>query len=150
MNNYTTAGVYIRWAILSDIPAMLAIEEASFDDQWTADDFKSCFRDRSVSLQVAERGSEILGFFAYLLRRDRLELLNLAVRPDVRRRGIGRMLLAKIKYKLSQFQRERLALTVGEWNLSAQVFFRTLGFRAVGLRRDYHPQGCGYRMEFRS
>jgi ribosomal-protein-alanine N-acetyltransferase len=151
MSGRTLAGgVHVRWAIRADLPAMLAIEAASFEERWTAADFDTCFLNHSTVLLVAVRRGEVLGFTVYQLRDRRLELLNLAVRPDHRRTGVGGALVDRLLYKLSQHRRAKLALTVGEWNLTAQVFFRQMGFIATGIRRDYHPQGRGYRMEARA
>jgi [ribosomal protein S18]-alanine N-acetyltransferase len=57
----------------------------------------------------------------------------------------------KLITKLSHDRRSRVMLEVRETNLSAQLFFRTLGFRAVSVLRDYYedtPEDA-YVMQYR-
>ena len=56
--------------------------------------------------------------------------LNFAVHEDFRRRGVGGQMIGKLIGKLSHQRRSRIMLEVRETNLPAQLFFRTLGFRA--------------------
>ncbi len=60
-------------------------------------------------------------------------------------------MMAKLTGKLSQQRRNRILLEVRETNLDAQLFFRTEGFRAVSVLRDYYedtPEDA-YVMQYR-
>jgi [ribosomal protein S18]-alanine N-acetyltransferase len=87
----------------------------------------------------------------YELHKTRLHLLNLAVSKDYRRRGVGAQMLAKLTAKLSTQRRTRILLEVRETNLPAQVFFRTQGFRAVSVLRDFYDDTTedAYLMQYR-
>jgi ribosomal-protein-alanine N-acetyltransferase len=52
--------------------------------------------------------------------------------------GIGAQMVAKLVSKLSSHRRVRITLEVRETNLTAQLFFRTQGFRAVRVLRGYY------------
>ena len=82
------------------------------------------------------------GFVVYELLKTRLQVLNLAVRPDLRRRGIGRALVARLATKLTHQRRSRIMLEVRESNLAAQLFLLRQGFRAVNVLRDFYDQTC--------
>ena len=87
---------------------------------------------------VAERDERIVGFMIYELHKTRLHILNFAVNPEFRRRGIGAQMVDKLVGKLSHQRRTRILLEVRETNLEAQLFFRSSGFRAVSVLRDFY------------
>lgn len=138
LNKGVVAAVQIRWMIRRDMPEVLAIEQGSFEFPWSEDDFTRCLRQRNCIGMVAECDGQVLGFMIYELNRNTLHVLNFAVRPNARRRGIGTQMVEKLFSKLSQQRRTRITLEVRETNLAAQVFFRNLGFRAVSVLRDYY------------
>src|SRR3712207_9078204 len=63
------------------------------------------------------------------LHEGRLHILNFAVHPGWRRKGVGTQMAAKLVSKLSSHRRRRVTLDVRETNLAAQLFFRMRGFR---------------------
>lgn len=128
----------IRWLIRRDMPQVLEIEAASFDQPWTEEDFMSALRERNVIGMVAEHGRDIFGFMVYELHRSDLHVLDLAVRPDSRRQGVGRQMVDRLKGKLSQQRRHRIVATVRESNLAAQFFWKEMGFRCVKVEREHY------------
>jgi len=142
--------VHIRWMIRRDMPEVLAIENGSFEFSWSEDDFIRCLRQRNCIGMVAEHDERIVGFMIYELHKNRLHVLNFAVRSELRRRGIGSQMLRKLVQKLSNQRRNRIMLEVRETNLPAQLFFRAAGFRAVSLLREFYedtPEDA-YLMQF--
>ncbi|HMP79932.1 MAG TPA: ribosomal protein S18-alanine N-acetyltransferase [Pirellulaceae bacterium] len=133
-----TVNTHIRWMIRRDMPEVLQIEQASFEFPWSEDDFVRCLRQRNCIGMVAEQDDKVVGFMIYELDKDYLHVLNFAVSPDGRRRGIGAQMVEKLVSKLSSQRRTRIRLEVRETNLAAQVFFRKMGFRAVTVLRDYY------------
>jgi ribosomal protein S18 acetylase RimI-like enzyme len=64
---------------------------------------------------------------------DEYEILNLAVAPEHRRQGVARALLeAALAQGGSWF------LEVRESNHLAQIFYESMGFRAIGVRPGYY------------
>lgn len=143
--------VLVRWLIRRDLPEVLAIEEASFEFAWTEEDFVKCLRQRNCIGMVAQDvNDQTLGFMVYELFARRLELMNFAVHPDVRRRGIGAAMSARLVEKLSAQKRTTLGVVVRERNLPAQLFFRAQGFRATQVLRAYYDDSPedAYRMQY--
>jgi len=138
MNKGLATATHIRWMIRRDMPEVLAIEQASFEFPWAEDDFARCLRQRNCIGMVAESEGRVVGFMIYELNKSQLHVLNFAVRPDARRRGVGMQMIEKLVGKLSQQRRTRVTLEVRETNLAAQVFFRNAGFLAVSVLRDYY------------
>lgn len=143
--------VHIRWMIRRDMNEVLDIEQASFEFPWLEDDFLRCLRQRNCIGMVAEYDERVVGFMVYELHKDQLHVLNFAVRPDIRRRGIGNQMVNKLIGKLSRKGRNRIVLEIRETNLAAQMFFKRLGFRAVSVLRDYYDDTVedAYVMQFR-
>lgn len=131
--------VSVRWMIRRDMAEVMEIEHLSFPDfPWLEDDFIRSLRQRNCIGMVAEHGAEVVGFMVYELYKSRLHLLNFAVHPKYRRMGVGHQMVGKLLNKLSTQRRSRITLEVRETNLSAQLFWRDMGFRAISVLRDYY------------
>ena len=139
--------VHLRWMIRRDLPEVLDIEDRSYDCPWREEDFLNVLRSRNCIGMTAECGERVVGYMIYELQKDHLTVINFAVHPGERRRGIGCQMAAKLEGKLSQRVRTSVRLVVRETNLPAQLFFRFCGFRAVGVARGYFddPDEDGYR-----
>ncbi len=143
--------VHIRWMIRRDMPDVLEIERKSFEFPWSEEDFIRCLRQRNCIGMVAEAEDRVVGFMIYELHKSRLHILNFAVHPDFRLRHVGAQMVEKLVGKLSSQRRNRILLEVRETNLAAQVFFRSAGFRAISVLREFYedtPEDA-YLMEYR-
>jgi ribosomal-protein-alanine N-acetyltransferase len=130
--------VHIRWMIRRDMPEVLQTEQESFEYSWTEEDFLRCLRQRNCIGMVAEQGERVVGFMIYELHKAKLHILNFAVHPQYRRVGVGTQMVAKLISKLSSHRRTRITLEVRETNLSAQLFFRSQGFKATRVMRAFY------------
>ena len=117
-----------RAATAADLPVLAAIQSASSEaSQWDPASYLD------YQCVVAEQDGRIVGFVvSRATAPDEHEILNLAIEPDYRRRGIARALL-----------RERIKsgawfLEVRESNLPAIRLYESLGFRPVGHRNNYY------------
>ena len=143
--------VHIRWMIRRDMPEVLAIENRSFEFPWSDEDFIRCLRQRNCIGMVAEYDERVVGFMIYELHKNRLHVLNFAVRPEFRRRGVGASMIRKLIGKLSDQRRNRILLEIRETNLDAQLFFRDCGFRAISVLRGFYDDSPedAYLMQYR-
>ena len=143
--------VQIRWLIRRDMAEVLDIERASFQQAWTEENFLCCLRQRNCIGMVAERNHEIVGFMIYELHKSQLRILNFAVDPAVRRRGVGKQMVQRLIDKLSQQRRQEISFEVRESNLEAQLFFQKMGFRALKVLRNHYEDTTedAYYMQFR-
>jgi ribosomal-protein-alanine N-acetyltransferase len=130
--------VHIRWMIRRDMPEVLGTEQESFEFPWTEEDFLRCLRQRNCIGMVAEQGEKVVGFMIYELHKAKLHILNFAVHPGCRRSGVGAQMVAKLISKLSSHRRTRITLEVRETNLAAQLFYRSQGFKAVRVLRNFY------------
>lgn len=145
-----THEIRIRWMIRRDMPEVLRIEQTSHDYPWCEEDFLRCLRQRNCIGMVAEQGDKVVGFMIYELYKTKLHILNFAVCPNIRRNGIGRKMAERLKDKLSAHRRTRITIRLRETDLGAQIFFRTVGFKAVRLLREFYDDSHedAYEMEY--
>jgi len=144
--------VHVRWMIRRDLVEVLDIEHEAFEFPWSEDDFIRCLRQRNCIGMVAEMAESVVAFMIYELHRSRLHLVNLAVRRSHRRLGVGTLLLDRLAAKLAPDRRDRILLEVRERNLPAQLFFRSLGYRAIAVLKDFYQDSTedAYLMQYLS
>ena len=143
---------HIRWMISRrDMPEVLRIEMASHAYPWDAEDFLRCLRQRNCIGLSAEFGEKIVGFMIYELHKTKFHIINFAVHPDYRRQSVGKQMAEILVSKLSDHRRTRVTVEVRETNSVAQFFFRSMGFRATGVFRQFYADSGedAYLMEHR-
>ena len=128
----------IRAGTAADLERIEAIQKAAPEAaQWTVSDYLY------YAFSVAESDGEIAGFAVWRgVDVDEWELLNIAVDPAFRGRGIGRALLEALPAG-------RVFLEVRESNAHARRLYEQCGFITLGKRRKYyqHPAEDGIVME---
>lgn len=127
------------------------LREAREAASWTEEALRETAMLPGVAAFVSERGGAITGIVVGRQVLDEAEILNLAVRQEVRRQGEGRELVGHILQRLVEWQVSRVFLEVRESNAGAIAFYRELGFAAVGSRKDYYrdPVEAAAVMELR-
>ncbi|MDR3108801.1 MAG: ribosomal protein S18-alanine N-acetyltransferase [Planctomycetaceae bacterium] len=138
--NVNRLTAHIRWMVRRDISEVIAVERKCFEFPWSEDDFLYCLRRRNSLGMVAEYGNVIVGFMIYEIPKDKIHLLNLAVAPKLQRCGIGTAMVTKLANKLVTQNRSRVYLEVRECNLNAQLFFRSQGFLATKILKNYYDK----------
>ena len=143
-------GIHVRWMIRRDMAEVLRIEQEAFEFPWTDEDFTRCLRQRNCIGMVAEIADSVVAFMIYELHRSRLHMLNFAVLRSHRRLGVGTYMMEKLAGKLTPERRSLIGLEVRETNLPAQLFFRSLGFRATSVLKDFYQDTTedAYLMEY--
>lgn len=141
MNPTATASdlVHLRWYVPADLEDVLAIERASFLDPWNERDFETVNRERRVVGYVIESAAGILGFAFIKFGTRSLEILDLAVKPEARRRGVGGGLMIRARADCLHYHARRtLTMLVREGNLRGQLFLKANGFQAVEVLPDFY------------
>ena len=128
----------IRWMRWKDMKEVLEIENECFEFAWTEDDFVRCLQQRNCIGMVAEYQGRVVGFIFYEMLKTKIHLLNVATLSEFRRKGVATQLVARLIAKLGSQRRSRITLEVRETNLPAQLFLRSLGFRAIEILRGFY------------
>ena len=136
--------ISVRWLIRRDLLEAIAIENNSFEDPIDEQEMIDLLRQRNIAGVVAEKDSLILGFMIYELNKSSFHLAHLAVAKECRRAKIGSKLVQYLEQKLSCNRRYLIVVNVPETNLGAQLFFKSLGFKASYI--DYRLPEPEYQM----
>jgi len=134
---------HLREICTADVDALFAIEQLSTEYPWTRQQFADgLLAGGSPSSEFGwciEVDGGIAGFAVFNSVLDEATLLNTAVAPAYRRRGIARELLAHALRELPSRGIVRCLLEVRVSNTSAIAIYEQLGFIADGNRRNYYP-----------
>jgi [ribosomal protein S18]-alanine N-acetyltransferase len=124
---------------LDDLPAVHAIERASFAAPWPDDAYRSeLLTNRLATYVVARLGEVVIGFAGLWMMVDEAHVTTFAVDPRWRRRGVGeRLLVVLLDVALARDAREA-TLEVRLSNLPARRLYEKYGFRPVGIRPRYY------------
>lgn len=121
------------------IPALAALERQCFSTAWQEDQFASAFAQPVFSaFGLIEDHTRLLGYISLYHHVDELEILNVAVAPECRRKGYGRRLLA-LAFNLAQrLSAGRILLEVRPSNAPALALYEEFGFARAGVRPKYY------------
>ena len=124
---------------------ILSIEEEAFSDPWTRVMFEAEFKgnpfSRSfVATPIDNQGEtkDIIGYLCYWIVFEELRLLNLAVRPSWRRRGVARRFVQHALRDALIHGAERALLEVRASNGVAKTLYSRFGFWEYGIRTGYY------------
>ncbi len=96
---------------------------------------------------VAEVSGEIAGFAVAWNIPGEIQLNNIAVRKKYRRRGIGTALLREVHESLKDNNPKRIYLETQFRNSGALLFYKNLGYRVNGRRKDYYTDDDAVLLE---
>ena len=124
---------------VEDLPAIHAIERASFDSPWPADAYRSELEtNRLAQYLVASAGDAIVAYSGMWLMVDEAHIITFAVHPSWRRQRIGERLLLALLDLARDAGAHEATLEVRLSNLPARRLYEKFGFRPVGLRPHYY------------
>ena len=128
----------IRRMTAEDLDRMMEIEAASFSDPWTRAMFLSELANSISRIYVAEEDDRLLGFVVAWIVADETHILDLAVDPDHRQRGLGTDLTLAALGAGRQEGCAYAVLEVRRSNVAARRLYQAMGFRVVGRRAGYY------------
>jgi ribosomal-protein-alanine N-acetyltransferase len=133
--------VTIRGLGFRDLPQVMAIERRAFPTPWSPAMFVlELSRPSSVSLAAlvsdGEEGQRIGGYLICSRYADVWHLMNVAVDPPLRRRGIATALLEQLISRVGPEQ--PFTLEVRPSNSTAIALYERFGFRPSGTRPRYY------------
>lgn len=105
---------------------------------WPQASHEKLLRQSGVFALVTEAGSAVTGYIVVRVVADEAEVLNLAVAPEWRRRGLGSALLLALIKELQSRQLASVFLEVRESNHAALDFYNNHGFLPTGRRTAYY------------
>ena len=134
-----------------DLDEVLALEQVSFTEPWTRKMFLGELRGNAFAVNVVARAGEagydmgfaagtLLGYIMFWVVFEELHLMNLAVSPEARRRGLGATLVRHALSAGAERGVRTALLEVRASNLAALALYEGLGFAKKCLRKGYYDR----------
>ena len=121
-----------------DLAAVLRLERVSFPSAWTPESYLRELRNENAYYVVARGEGEVIGYAGMWVIAEEAHISTLAVRPDFRRRGLGKTMLRHLMQIARARQATHMTLEVREQNEIALALYRKLGFEPRALLPHYY------------
>ena len=114
------------------------LEKLCFSDPWSEKSISTELTCRLSVWLVALEGEMVVGYVGSQTVIDESDMMNIAVHPDHRRKGIAEALIGELETALHQRGSLGLTLEVRASNAPAIALYEKLGFVQVGRRPNYY------------
>ena len=128
---------HIRRLTFADLQQLIAIERRAFPTPWSLAMFVLELSKSTGWCLAALRGGTMLGYIVCSRYDTVWHIMNVAVDPIERRKGVATALLIDLLGRIDD-ENARYTLEVRESNVGAIALYERYGFRAAGRRRRYY------------
>lgn len=125
-----------------DLPAVVSNEISAYFNPWTLGVFSDCL-ESDYDCWVMEWEDQLVGHGILNVAAGECHLLNVCVRAENQRAGLGRRMVEHLLVQATKQAAERVYLEVRPSNLIAYKLYMSMGFNEVGVRKDYYPAEWG-------
>lgn len=122
-----------------DVQELMELEKLCFAYHWTVEQFRLGLERKAFVTLGGREGDQLVGYIAFSLIEDEMEILNLAVHPDFRRRGLGDNLLSEAFCVCRERNIAKSFLDVKASNIAAITLYEKFGYKKIGVRKKYYP-----------
>ena len=122
----------------SHVAQVAALEKQCFSDPWSENSVASELENPLSLWLIAEEDGAVCGYVGSQTVLDETDMMNIAVHPDCRRKGIAAALITELVSRLKARGSRVLRLEVRESNFSAIALYKAMGFTQLGLRKNYY------------
>lgn len=122
------------------VPAVARLERECFSDPWSENSLAGELTNPLSTWLVAMDGELLAGYIGSQAVLGEADMMNLAVAPEYRRRGVGEALTAALVKALQARQVMALTLEVRVSNTPAIALYEKMGFAQVGRRSRYYEK----------
>jgi ribosomal-protein-alanine N-acetyltransferase len=130
----------LRPAQEGDVSQVASIEQACFADPWTEDSFRRLLGGEPAIFLVAvfPPDERVRGYVIGFSVDSDAEVLNVAVEPGSRGKGLAGQMLDAVLIELERRGVVNAYLEVRESNAAARALYGSRGFREIGRRKAYY------------
>jgi ribosomal-protein-alanine N-acetyltransferase len=132
----------LRPLAIGDLQMLMEIERRAYPYPWTIGIFRDCLR-VGYCCWCYECEGCIEGYGVMSVAVGEAHILNLTVRPEAQRQGVGSRLMQHFLPLARRHNAEVVMLEVRPSNTAAVSLYRKLGFNEIGVRPNYYPADNG-------
>ena len=122
----------------SHVDQIAQLEKLCFSDPWSANSIASELDNKLAFWLVATEVDRVAGYIGSQTVMDETDMMNVAVHPDFRRKGIAEALVNALVENLQKMGSRCLTLEVRASNVPAITLYEKLGFSEIGRRKNYY------------
>jgi ribosomal-protein-alanine N-acetyltransferase len=122
----------------SHVAQIAELEKVCFCAPWSENSIRYELTNPLSLWLVAVENGQLLGYVGSQSVMDEADMMNVAVAPECRRKGIARELVEALVAALAQRHVHCLTLEVRASNEPAKALYEALGFEQVGRRPNYY------------
>lgn len=120
------------------VPQIAELEKCCFSDPWSERSIGEELENPLSLWLAAEEKGKVIGYVGSQTVMGWTDMMNIAVDPEYRRRGVAEALIEKLIEALKEMESTCLTLEVRESNEPAKLLYEKLGFVCVGKRPKYY------------
>jgi len=137
-----TTEIFICPMTEDDLAQVLEIEQKSFPRPWLQQHFlDELHSSHAFPLSAFDPTGRLLGYICPMQLLDECHILDVAVDPEMRCGGVGRLLVEKVLEESRSRGASFVSLEVRESNCAAITLYEKIGFITVGRRKHYYENG---------
>lgn len=142
------SGIQIEKGLAADAESIYEIGTICFSDAWRMETVLHDMEGSHSEYFVARLDDRVIGYGCFWFIADEGQLVNIGVRPEFRKQGIGALILEKGIEEAAFRHMRTMFLEVRVSNEAAQNLYKKYDFQIAGLRKKVYelPEEDGYIM----
>ena len=124
----------------NDAPCVAKIEKECFSVPFTEEDILAYVENPIWHFLVARQGENVLGYISFTVIIDECQIVNVAVDPSARKRGVGSLLLESFLEYVKALGTKSVFLEVRESNLPAINLYKKFNFEEIGISKNHYSK----------
>ncbi len=117
---------------------ILCIEKNSFITPWKLPQFVDELNNPYSHMWGLIEGEELIGYICFWMVVDEVHIMNIAIRADMRRKGMAKLLLSELIRFAKSRNMSKIWLEVRPSNKAALSLYKKMGFKKVAIRKKYY------------
>lgn len=122
----------------SHVAQVAELEKLCFSDPWSENSVASELNNPLSLWLIAEEDGAVCGYVGSQTVLGETDMMNIAVHPDCRRKGVAAALITELICRLKGQGSHILRLEVRESNAPAIALYESMGFTQLGIRKNYY------------
>lgn len=138
MKSFNINKTIFRYHNDDDLKSIAEIEAVSINPPWSLKAIEDFTKYETNKILIASYIGVIVGYITYSVVADEFQIANAATHPDYRRKGVAKNLLKTLYANAKTNGMSVITLEVRESNSPAIALYNSLGYKNVGIRKNYY------------